>query len=85
MTVTVRFYAAAREAVGAASAQVEAGSVAEICARLESMVEPERRSRVAAVLAMSALLCEDARYRAADTAGIPDGATLEVLPPFAGG
>ncbi len=83
--MTVRLFAAAREAVGESALQVDPGSVREICDAVVASADPQRASRVAAVLAMSALLCDGVRYRATDTAQLTDGSVLDVLPPFAGG
>ncbi len=83
--VTVRLFAAAREALGAAEVEVPHGPVRDVCSRIEGSVEAQRRPRVAAVLAMSTLLCDGVRHRAADDAMLPAGSVLDVLPPFAGG
>lgn len=81
MGVQVRFFAAAREAMGAAEVELPAGSVAELCAALITAGGP----RMAEVLAVSSLACEGRIYRCGDESPIPDGQVLDVLPPFAGG
>jgi len=81
----VRLFASAREAVGAQMVAVAPGPVHEVCSAIADGAEPGRRTRIEAVLAVSTLLCDGVRYRAADDAPLPDGAVLDVLPPFAGG
>ena len=83
--VRVRLFAAAREAVGESEVDVPHGPVRGVCAALEAQASPERRPRVAAVLAMSTLLCDGVRYAAADDSLLPAGSVVDVLPPFAGG
>ncbi len=83
MAVTVRLYGSAREALGARTTQVPAGPLSELCQALAGQAADPRR--LAAILAVSALLCDGVRYRAADDVRLPDGSTLEVLPPVAGG
>lgn len=85
MSVTVRLFAAAREAFGASAVEVAAGTVREVCQAVEGAADESRRAKVGAVLAMSALLCDGVRYRAAEAAKLPDGSVVDVLPPFAGG
>jgi len=85
VAVRVRLFAAAREAVGASEVEVPAGSVQQLCVALERLAPEPEQARVAAVLAMSALLSDGVRYRAADDAVLPEGAVVDVLPPFAGG
>ncbi len=83
MAVTVRLFAAAREAAGSATVAVPAGPVHEVCAALErSALQP---SRLAAVLAVSTLLADGVRYRCTDDALLTEGSVVDVLPPFAGG
>ena len=85
MPVTVRLFAAAREAAGTSQTAVPAGSVAELCDALVAAAPAERRARLAAVLEMSTLLVAGSRYRRADPTTLPDGTIADVLPPFAGG
>ncbi len=75
--VTVRFFAAAREAAGVASIEVEPGPIGT------RLAEQSFGQRFDKVLAMSTLLCDGRRLTGQDTAG--DGAVVDVLPPFAGG
>lgn len=79
MAVTVRLFAAAREAVGAAQVEVPAGPLAQVA---ESLGRDDRARRV---LAMSTWLVAGVRHGARDAVDLPDGAVVDVLPPFAGG
>lgn len=78
-TVTVRYFAGARAAAGTVTESAAAGSVSalrqDLCTR--------HGATFARVLGASTLLC-DGRPLAED-AVVPAGATVEVLPPFAGG
>ncbi len=83
--VTVRLYAAARDAVGTSRLDVPAGQVREICSALERAAPAAQRSRCADVLRRCTLLSDGARYRPEDDAVLPDGVVVDVMPPFAGG
>lgn len=85
MAVTVRLFAAAREAFGSSVVEVVAGTVQEVCEAVVAAADEARRPKVSAVLALSSLLVEGVRYRAADSAMLSDGSVVDVLPPFAGG
>lgn len=85
MAVTVRLFAAAREASGASVVQVAAGTVQQVCDAVVSSVDGDRRARLSAVFALSTLLSDGIGYRAADDAMLADGSVVDVLPPFAGG
>jgi sulfur-carrier protein len=78
--VTVRYFAGARAAAGTESEQVPAAALTDLLAALgERHGEPLRR-----VLSASSFLVDGAACR--DRAAVlPDGCTLDVLPPFAGG
>ena len=84
-TVTIQYWAAAREAAGVELESVEAGTLAEA---LDVIVA--RRgdgSRLRTVLAASSFLVDGAaasRGEAPDVV-LPDAAVIEVLPQFAGG
>jgi molybdopterin synthase sulfur carrier subunit len=82
--VTIRYWAAAREAAGAAEEQVSADTLAEA---LATVVERRTDTRLRDVLARSSLLVDGNPARRADHPAIhlADGAVVEVLPPFAGG
>jgi len=75
--ITVRYFAGARAAAGSAEGELPAGtSIAE----LSAAAQPE----LAKVLAASSFLVNGVSWRDRDAA-LPDGCTLDVLPPFAGG
>lgn len=77
--VLVRYYAGARAAAGVVEESAAAGSVRALRAELADRHD----GKFVAVLAVSTLLC-DGHALAADAVVAP-GATVEVLPPFAGG
>jgi molybdopterin converting factor small subunit len=82
---TIRYWAAAKAAAGVAEEAYEAGTLAEALAAAahRHAASPE----FARVLARSSFLVNGAPVgtRSADGILLPDGATVEVLPPFAGG
>lgn len=73
----MRLFAAARDAAGSATLQIPAGPVGEGLAGLDL------GERFAEVLATSALLSDGRNLAPGDV--VPDGAVIDVLPPFAGG
>jgi molybdopterin converting factor small subunit len=75
--VTVRFWAGARRAAGRDSEQCEASTVAQLLEQLSS------RPPLAAIIRASSILVNGVAAKG-DTA-LPEGATIDVLPPFAGG
>ncbi len=75
--VTVRFFAAAREAAGVSSVEVEPGPIGS------RLAEQDFGPRFDKVLEVSTLLCDGRRLTGQDSAG--DGCVVDVLPPFAGG
>jgi len=79
--VTMRYWAAAKEAAGVAEQKVEADTLAAALAA----VGPSPRLR--AVLARCSFLIDGqpAGTRPANAVTLADGAVIEVLPPFAGG
>ena len=79
--VTMRYWAAAKEAAGVAEQQVAADTLAAALAA----VGPS--ARLSAVLARSSFLIDGQPVgtRAAEAIILADGAIVEVLPPFAGG
>ena len=84
-TVTIQYWAAAREAAGVEHESVEAGTLAEA---LDVVVA--RRGdggRLRTVLARSSFLVDGAAASRAAAPGVvlPDDAVIEVLPQFAGG
>jgi sulfur-carrier protein len=84
-TVTVHYWAAAKEAAGTSEEKVEAATLADALDIVRG--EREGDSRFANVLARSSFLIDSnpAGRRAAETIILPEGAVVEVLPPFAGG
>ncbi len=82
--VTVRYWAAAKEAAGVSEQRVTADTLA---AALAAVTEPDDRARLRAVIARSSFLVDGAPVgrRAAETVELRDDTVIEVLPPFAGG
>jgi len=77
--VTVRFFAAAREAAGRAETAVGATTLAGVIAALGA------NQALAAVLERSTFLVDGTRRTQDDPSVLEDGATVDVLPPFASG
>jgi molybdopterin synthase sulfur carrier subunit len=83
--VTIRYWAAAKEAAGLAEEKVSASTLSEaldtICAQRAD--DP----RFKAVIARSSFLINEtpAGTRDTTTIALPSGAVIEVLPAFAGG
>lgn len=78
--ITVRYFAGAREAAGVATDQLDGPtSVAALRSALS-----DAHPGLSTVLPKCALLVAGARATS-DEAQIPDGVTVDVLPPFAGG
>ena len=82
--VTLRYWAAAKEAAGTAEETIAADTLADALAA--AMTRAGQDSRLRAVLARSSFLVDGAPVgsRAPD-AVLADAAVIEVLPPFAGG
>jgi sulfur-carrier protein len=83
--VTVRYWAAAKEAAGVAEEILDADTLAGLL-----VAALERRGgdpRLRAIFARSSFLVDGcaAGGRAAEEVTLPDAAVVEVLPPFAGG
>jgi molybdopterin converting factor small subunit len=88
--VTIRYWAAAKEAAGTDRESVAAGTLAEaIDAVLASRAAGGRGGdgRLREVLARSSFLIDGTRASraAADVITLSEGSVVEVLPPFAGG
>jgi sulfur-carrier protein len=83
--VTIRYWAAAKEAAGVAEERLEADTLAAALAA--ALARRDAGSRLGAVLARSSFLVDGspARNRAAGDVVLPESAVIEVLPPFAGG
>lgn len=79
--ITFRLFAAARAAAGTAEVHVPAGPASTVLPSLVAGL-PERFARV---LSVSSLVSEGTRLDPSSDEPIPDGAVVDVLPPFAGG
>ncbi|MFD7023745.1 MoaD/ThiS family protein [Promicromonospora sukumoe] len=78
--ITVRYFAGAREAAGRATEQLDGPTSLGALRAALTAAHPA----LAPVLPKCALLVAGARTTA-DEAPVPDGVTVDVLPPFAGG
>jgi sulfur-carrier protein len=78
--VTVRYFAAARAAAGVAEDLVSGGTLDELTAALVA----RRGERLGTVLGVASFLVDGVAWRERDQP-LPDPATVDVLPPFAGG
>jgi sulfur-carrier protein len=95
--VTMRYWAAAKDAAGVAEETITADTLAAALAAVRDrghdnrsvagVAAPAGGSRLAAVLARSSFLIDGhpVGKRAAEAVALADGAVIEVLPPFAGG
>jgi sulfur-carrier protein len=83
--VTIRYWAAAKEAAGRPEESLEAVTLADALNAIVASRKPE--SRLPEVLARSSFLVDAAPVgRAArESIVLDDGSVIEVLPPFAGG
>lgn len=83
--VTVRYWAAARAAAGLSEEQVPAGTLAEVLDEVRR--RHADRDRFAEVVAMCSVLVGDTPVNTREPASVllDTGATVELLPPFAGG
>jgi sulfur-carrier protein len=83
--VTIRYWAAAKAAAGVAEESLDADTLA--AALSAALARRGADPRLRAVLARSSFLVDGSAVsvRAAEDVPLPDGATIEVLPPFAGG
>jgi molybdopterin synthase sulfur carrier subunit len=77
--VVVRYFAGARAAAGVAEEKVDAGSLAEL-----ATVVVSSRPGLASVLAVASFLVDGLVWHDR-AAPLPDDATVDILPPFAGG
>jgi sulfur-carrier protein len=82
--VTMRYWAAAKDAAGVSEQPVTADTLA---AALAAVTGSDDRARLRAVIARSSFLVDGSPVgrRAAETVLLRDGNVIEVLPPFAGG
>ena len=95
--VTLRYWAAAKEAAGIAEEAVSAGTLAEALAAASGDADEagpdrrgersERNARLRAILVRSSFLVDGTPVgtRAPEAVVLGDGSVVEVLPPFAGG
>jgi sulfur-carrier protein len=83
-TVTLRYWAAAKDAAGVAEQTVTADTLAMALAQAG---ESDIRARLRTVLERSSFLVNGAPVgrRATESVQLSDGAVIEILPPFAGG
>lgn len=83
--VTMRYWAAAKQAAGVEQETLSAATLAEALAA--AVAKRAAPADLQAVLARSSFLVngEQAGGRAAETVPLEEGAVIEVLPPFAGG
>jgi molybdopterin converting factor small subunit len=83
--VTVRYWAAAKQAAGVAEEILTAGTLAELLAGV--LARHPAAPALAGVLARSSFLIdgEQAGNRPPESVPLSEGAVVEVLPPFAGG
>lgn len=82
ISVTVRYFAAARAAAGAESETVTVRPGATVAELVEGLAG--RDAGLAKVLSRCSYLCDGVAVRD-DAAALHAGNTIDVLPPFAGG
>jgi molybdopterin converting factor small subunit len=82
--VTMRYWAAAKDAAGVPEQSVIADTLAEALAAITGSGD---RAALRAVIARSSFLVDSTPVgrRAAESVQLRDGSIIEVLPPFAGG
>jgi len=78
-SVTVRYFAAAREAAGLAQEQASAADLGSLRSQLGA-----RGERFARILSISSFLVDGLPWHD-PAAPFPPSCTIDVLPPFAGG
>ena len=85
--VTMRYWAAAKEAAGVADESCEARTLAEALAAVLARRDDGAADRLRGVLARSSFLVDGAPagVRRHEDIRLPGAAVIEVLPPFAGG
>jgi len=83
--VTMRYWAAAKQAAGVAEETFDAETLAGAISA--ALARRGQDTRLSAVLARSSFLVDGSAVgsRAAEDVVLPDAAVIEVLPPFAGG
>jgi len=85
--VTIRYWAAAKEAAGVADESCNAATLAEALAAALARRDGGRADRLRDVLARSSFLVDGAPagVRRPEDISLAGAAVIEVLPPFAGG
>jgi len=85
--ITIRYWAAAKEAAGVAAESCEAGTLAEALSVVLARRDDGPGDRLRTVLARSSFLVDGAPagVRRHEDIRLPGAAVIEVLPPFAGG
>ena len=85
--VTIRYWAAAKEAAGVAAESCEAGTLAEALTAALARRDADHGERLRGVLTRSSFLIDGAPagVRRPEDISLPGAAVIEVLPPFAGG
>ena len=83
MSVNVRLFAAAAEAVGAHEVTLDVGGVAQLRAALGAMGSSAGRADAVSVIKQCAVLENGVRRE--DDHPLTAGALIDVMPPFAGG
>jgi len=83
--VTIRYWAAAKEAAGVAEETVDAATLLDALNTVVAARKPDNRLEV--VIARSSFLVngDQAGRAAKESITLDDGSVIEVLPPFAGG
>ena len=83
--VTIRYWAAAKEAAGVQEESVEAITLSDLLNTVVASRKPD--GRLANVLARSSFLvnADPVGHTPEQSIVLDDGAVIEVLPPFAGG
>jgi molybdopterin converting factor small subunit len=82
IVVHVRYFAGAAAAAGVTEESVELSGPVTVAGLHDELVS--RRPALASVLGVATLLLDEVAVRDL-SATVPDGASLDVLPPFAGG
>lgn len=80
--VSVRYFAGAAAAAGVTDERITLGGPSTVAGLRSELVS--RRPALASVLAVATLLLDEAAVRDLSMS-VPDGASVDVLPPFAGG
>lgn len=82
MLVTVRYFAGAAAAAGVEEEKVEVAPGTTVAGLLQHL--ETARPAIAPVLSVASVLVDEVTVRDREVP-IPDGVTVDVLPPFAGG